>query len=80
MSKFNGFEVGQKFEVLNPRAFGYPELPKNAVLEVVEVLSQDDGCCEFIGLPHSGRFDILDWDIQVGNVTLISKDEEQTGE
>ena len=77
MSEFNGFEVGQKFEVLNPRAFGYPELPKNAVLEVVEVLSQYDGYCELIGIPHSGIFAIVGGDVKDGSVVRQVVDEAQ---
>ena len=77
MSKFNGFEVGQKFEVLNPRAFGYPELPKNAVLEVVEVLSQYNGYCKFIGRPNRGRFNIFDCEVKDGSVVRQVVDEAQ---
>ena len=80
MSKFNGFEVGQKFRVDDRIGFGYTGVSNGDVI-VIECQDCDGDLIAFKhGSKSENRYIVTDWDIQDSNVTLISKDEEQTGE
>jgi len=80
MSKFNGFEVGQKFRVDDRIGFGYTGVSNGDVM-VIECQDCDGDWIAFKhGSKSKNRCIVTDSDIQDGNVTLINKDEEQTGE
>ena len=80
MSEFNGFEVGQKFRVDDCIGFGYTGVSNGDVM-VIECQDCDGDWIAFKhGSKSKNRCIVTDSDIEVGNVTLISKDEERTGE